>query len=327
MSDRYARQMRLPEVGEAGQARIAAARVLVVGAGGLGCPVLQYLAGGGRGPAHGRRPRHGRGEQPAPPAALPHGRSRPAEGRGGGATRCAALNPGVAVEARVERLDAGQCARSGGGGRHRRRRRRQLRRHLHAERRLPCGGQAAWSPPRCSGLTGYAGVFCARRRRACARSSPTCRSRRPPAPRRACWAPPSAWWARCRRRWRWRCPGHAALAARPPDDAGHEALDLRRISISGARLSPKPATTRPSSPSRRSPRATSWSSCVRRTRRRVRRRPAQSACCRISSPDWSGSVPREARIVLCCRTGLRSWRAASTLRRKGFRDLALLAAG
>jgi molybdopterin/thiamine biosynthesis adenylyltransferase/molybdopterin synthase catalytic subunit/rhodanese-related sulfurtransferase len=109
----YSRQMVLPEVGGAGQARLRAARVLVVGAGGLGAPVLAYLAGAGIGTLgivdgdvleasnlH-RQTLYALDEVGRPKALLATERLR-------------ALNPEVDVRAYVERADATSLARLAG---------------------------------------------------------------------------------------------------------------------------------------------------------------------------------------------------------------------
>ncbi len=101
----YSRQTVLPEVGAAGQARLRAGRVLVIGAGGLGTPVLSYLAGAGVGTVgildgdvleasnlH-RQTLYSLADVGRPKALL-------------AADRLRALNPDVDVRAHAERADA-----------------------------------------------------------------------------------------------------------------------------------------------------------------------------------------------------------------------------
>jgi adenylyltransferase/sulfurtransferase len=103
--ERYARHLVLPEIGGPGQARLAAARVLVIGAGGLGAPLLMYLAAAGIG-AIGivdddtvslsnlqRQVIHGTGDIGRPKVSS-------------AAEAIVRLNPGVIVEPHAHRIEA-----------------------------------------------------------------------------------------------------------------------------------------------------------------------------------------------------------------------------
>ena len=106
----YSRQMTLREVGPAGQAKLTASHVAVVGAGGLGVPVLQFLAGAGVG-----RLTIIDGDR-LEPSNL-HRQTWYALAESGelkaelAAQRVRALNPAVHVTAHAERLDALNGAR------------------------------------------------------------------------------------------------------------------------------------------------------------------------------------------------------------------------
>jgi adenylyltransferase/sulfurtransferase len=106
----YSRQIALREVGTEGQARLRAAAVLVIGAGGLGVPVLQYLAGAGVG-------RLGIVDADRLEPSNLHRQTWYALAECGqeksslAAARVHALNPEVQVESHALRLDAGNGER------------------------------------------------------------------------------------------------------------------------------------------------------------------------------------------------------------------------
>ncbi len=108
--ERYARHMILDEVGEEGQKRLLASRVLVVGAGGLGSPLLLYLAAAGVGTIGVVDP--DRVDLSNLQRQIVHASDRIGAMKVESARlTLAALNPDVAVIAHPERLEAASAER------------------------------------------------------------------------------------------------------------------------------------------------------------------------------------------------------------------------
>jgi len=112
--DRYARHIILPGVGAAGQRRLLDARVLVVGAGGLGSPVLLYLAAAGVGTIH--LVDDEQVEASNLQRQVVHGQSGVGSAKtASAAARLADLNPDVTLVGHTERLTRGNARALVGG--------------------------------------------------------------------------------------------------------------------------------------------------------------------------------------------------------------------
>jgi len=103
---RYSRHILLGEVGAAGQAKLRAAKVLVVGAGGLGSPLALYLAAAGIGRIG--LVDHDRLELSNLQRQIVHDTARLGRNKAASAAQTlAALNPEIAVDIHARRMDAG----------------------------------------------------------------------------------------------------------------------------------------------------------------------------------------------------------------------------
>lgn len=322
---RYARQMVLPEVGASGQARLTAARVLVVGAGGLGCPVLQYLAAAGVGSLRlidpdrvdesnlHRQPLYRMSDLGAYKVTAAR-------------ARLLALNPNITIEALSEKLTPANVDRG-------------LEgvdvvidaadsfavtyilsdACLASDRHLVSASVLGWS--------GYAGVFCG--------SAPSYRAVFPELPERAgsCavngvlgsavgvlgtlqaqlalslllgLSPSVAGRLVTVELRRLHFGGFSFLGASEPPSLWSRFIDVGALDENDIVVDLREASEAP---------VTVSAGAIRRT--------TES----LLHVDRDPQLPRERRIVLCCRTGLRSWRAARALARQGYDKLALVALG
>jgi molybdopterin/thiamine biosynthesis adenylyltransferase/rhodanese-related sulfurtransferase len=328
MTDRYARQMVLPEVGAEGQERLRAASVLVVGAGGLGCPVLQYLCAAGVGRLlivdHDRVDESNLHRQPL------YRMSDIGEPKAGAAAAALRqLNPHVELEDWPERLTPANAAR-------------YVSRAdivIDAADSLAltyilsdeCRGTGHGSgKPLISasvlGLSGYAGAFCGK--------APSYRAVFPDMPRQA---------GSCAQSGvlgtavgiMGALQAHMALMIlldlKPSVLGQLISVDFRTLRFSGFSFASAPEPAEP--PLRFIAPEEVRDGDVVVDLRSLTEAPVSPfpAALRIGVEELerAGGLarPPASRVVLCCRSGVRAWRAAQALRRTGHADLALIALG
>ena len=320
---RYLRQSVLPEVGEEGQARLAAARVLVVGAGGLGCAALPYLAAAGVG--HLTLMDHDRVEE-SNLHRQPLYRMSDLGAPKVQAARAAllAMNPAISVTACNERLDPANVAERVGDA--------QV--ILDAADSLAVTyilsdacrhAQLPLVSASVLGLAGYVGVFCG--------GAPSYRAVFPDMPRQAgsCAANGVLGSAVAVMG---SLQAHLTLALlldfEPSPRGRLMSIDFRSLHVGsfgfGAAAEPTQPTLTFIAPAQVS------AQDVVIDLRSLSEAPHSpfAGALRLDVETLEHSPPPLAagvRVVLCCRSGMRAWRAARALERSGHAQLALLALG
>jgi molybdopterin/thiamine biosynthesis adenylyltransferase/rhodanese-related sulfurtransferase len=322
VSDRYSRQVVLPEVGEGGQARLAAAGVTVVGAGGLGSAVLEYLTAAGVGRLvivdhdcveesnlH-RQPLYRMSDCGKPKAEAAR-------------VSLTALNPTVRIEARVERLTPANAAALVAAA--------DVvvdaADSFAATYVLSDACQRTGTPlvsASVLGLAGYVGAFCG--------GAPSYRAVFPELPRQAGSCAESG------------VLGTAVgvigtlqahltlallLGLEPPVLGRLLSVDFRTLHIGGFSFL---GAAEPVNPLEFITPAEVAGSDLVIDLRSLTEAPVSpfAGAWRLGADELEGGgqpLPPASRIVLCCRTGVRAWRAARALEARGYRRLALIALG
>lgn len=323
VTDRYARQTVLPEVGARGQARLGAGSVLVIGAGGLGSAALPYLCAAGVGRIvivdHDRVEESNLHRQPLfRMSAI--GLSKACAAR----ASLLELNPQIDVQALPERLTPANVSRLVG----------------MADLVIDAADSLAATyilsdeclrsrKPLVSasvlGLSGYVGAFCA--------GAPSYRAVFPEMPRQA---------GSCAEAGvlgsavgvMGTLQAHMTLAlliGLEPSPLGHlVTVDFRTLRFGGFSFerAPEPAGAALSFISPEEVRERDVVIDLRGLDEApVSPIPRALRLCVEDVERGESRFSVESRIVLCCRSGVRAWRAARALERQGHRNLALVAFG